>query len=232
MPEFFPMNGIWAVLLTCATFQLGQYLRKKSGSALCNPILISAIIVIAFLVAFDIPNDTYQSSMKLTSWLMTPCTVCLGIPLYTQLKRMKGNLPAIFIGVVAGTVSSLVLIGLMCLVLGLDDSITAALLPKSITTAMAIPLVEPTVGLVPLTTSAVIISGIIGSMGGQAMCRLFGIRHHIAQGVAYGTASHVIGTSRATEINELIGAVGSLSLCIAGILTAVLYPFALMIFVG
>ena len=231
MSELFPMNGIWAVMLTCATFQLGTYLRKKSGSALCNPILISAVIVIAFLVVFDIPNDTYQSSMKLTSWLMTPCTVCLGIPLYTQLKRMKGNLPAIFIGVGAGTVSALVILGTLCLVLGLDDSITAALLPKSITTAMAIPLVEPTVGLVPLTTSAVIISGIIGSMAGQAMCRLFGIRHPIAQGVAYGTASHVIGTSRATEINELIGAVGSLSLCIAGILTAVLYPFALLIFV-
>ena len=230
MSEFIPMGGVWAVLLTCATFQLGQYLRKKTGSALCNPIMISALIVIAFLVAFKIPNDTYQSSMKLTSWLMTPCTVCLGIPLYTQLQRMKSNLPAILTGVLAGAVSSLLIIGGICLVLGLDESITAALLPKSITTAMAIPLVEPTVGLVPLTTSAVIISGIIGSMAGQAMCKLFGIRHPIAQGVAYGTASHVIGTSRATELNEITGAVGSLSLVIAGVLTAVLYPFAMMIF--
>ena len=228
MSEFIPMGGVWAVLLTCATFQLGQYLRKKTGSALCNPIMISALIVIAFLVAFKIPNDTYQSSMKLTSW--TPCTVCLGIPLYTQLQRMKSNLTAIMTGVVAGAVSSLVIIGGICLVLGLDESITAALLPKSITTAMAIPLVEPTVGLVPLTTSAVIISGIIGSMAGQAMCKLFGIRHPIAQGVAYGTASHVIGTSRATALNELTGAVGSFSLVIAGVLTAVLYPFAMMIF--
>ena len=114
MPEFFPMNGVWAVLLTCATFQLGQYFRKKTGSALCNPILISALIVIAFLVAFKIPNDVYQSSMKLTSWLMTPCTVCLGIPLYTQLQRMKRNLPAIMTGVFAGALSSLVLIGGIC----------------------------------------------------------------------------------------------------------------------
>ena len=231
MSEFIPMGGVWAVLLTCATFQLGQYLRKKTGSALCNPIMISALMVIAFLLLFRIPNDTYQSGMKLTSWLMTPCTVCLGIPLYTQLQRMKRNLPAIMTGVVAGALSSLLIIGGICLLLGLDESITAALLPKSITTAMAIPLVEPTVGLVPLTTSAVIISGIIGSMAGQAMCRLFGIRHPIAQGVAYGTASHVIGTSRATELNELSGAVGSLALVIAGVLTAILYPVALMIFI-
>ena len=231
MSELIPMGGVWAVLLTCATFQLGQYLRNKTGSALCNPIMISALIVIALLVVFKIPNDTYQSGMKLTSWLMTPCTVCLGIPLYTQLQRMKRNLPAIMAGVVAGAVSSLAIIGGICLVLKLDGNITAALLPKSITTAMAIPLVEPTVGLVPLTTSAVIISGIIGSMAGQAMCRIFRISHPIAQGVAYGTASHVIGTSRATELNELSGAVGSLSLVIAGVLTAVLYPIALMLFI-
>ena len=231
MSEFFPMNGVWAVLLTCATYQLGLWCRKKTGSALCNPILISAIIVIAFLVALNISNDTYQSSMKLTSWLMTPCTVCLGIPLYTQLKRMRGNLRAIFAGVTAGTVTSLLMIGGLCLVLGLEESITLGLMPKSITTAMAIPLVEESGGLVPLTTSAVIISGIIGSMAGQGMCRLFGIRHPIAQGVAYGTASHVIGTSQATELNELTGAVGSLSLCIAGIMTAVLYPILLPLFV-
>lgn len=230
MFEYIPAGGLWALLLTCATFQLGQYLRSRTGSALCNPILVSALLVIAFLIAFKIPNDSYQSAMKLTSWLMTPCTVCLGIPLYTQLKRMKGNLGAIFIGLSAGALSSLMLIGAACLVLGLDESITAALLPKSITTAMAIPLVEPTVGLVPLTTSAVIISGIIGSMAGQGMCRLFGIRHPIARGVAYGTASHVIGTSRASELSELMGAVGSLSLCVAGVLTAVVYPFALMLF--
>ena len=231
MAEYIPMNGIWAVLLTCAAYQFGLFCKKKTGSALCNPILIAAIIVIIFLLSAGIPNDTYQSSMKLTSWLMTPCTVCLGIPLYTQLKRMKGNLTAIFSGVAAGAVSSLVLIGAVCMLLKLEESITAALLPKSITTAMAIPLVEPTGGLVPLTTSAVIISGIIGSIAGQAMCRLFGIRHPIAQGVAYGTASHVIGTSRATEINELTGAVGSLSLCVAGVLTAILYPLALQLFI-
>jgi len=231
MSELIPMNGVWAVLLTCASYQLGLWCRKKTGSALCNPILISAVIVIVFLVAAGISNDTYQSSMKLTSWLMTPCTVCLGIPLYTQLKRMRSNLSAILAGVTAGTVTSLLMIGALCLLLGLGEDITAALMPKSITTAMAIPLVEETGGLVPLTTSAVIISGIIGSMAGQAMCRLFGIRHPIAQGVAYGTASHVIGTSRATELNELSGAVGSLSLCIAGIMTAVLYPMLLPLFI-
>ena len=231
MAELIPMNGLWALLLTCAAFLFGQFLRNKTRSAFCNPILVAAAVIIAFLLVFKIPNENYQAGMKITSWLLTPCTVCLGIPLYTQLKRMKGNLTAIFSAVIAGAVSSLVMIGLACIVLKLDDSITAALLPKSITTAMAIPLVESSVGLVPLATSAVVVSGVLGAVLGSFLCKLCGISHPIAQGVAFGTASHVIGTSRATELSELSGAVGSLSLCVAGILTAVLYPLALMLFI-
>ena len=82
----------------------------------------------------------------------------------------------------------------------------------------------------PLTTTAVILTGILGSVAGPALCKLFSIRNPIAQGVAFGTASHVIGTTKATELNELSGAVGSLSLVFAGILTAVLFPIAVKFF--
>ncbi len=223
MQNLLPLNGVWALVLTCGAYMFGQHLRKKSGSAICNPTLIAAIIIIGFLLLSGIPNQTYQDGMKLSSWLLTPCTVCLGISFYTQLKRMKGKLVAISIGVGAGALSSLLMIGVFCALLKLDVSITASLLPKSITTAMAIPLVEPTSGYVPVTTAAIIITGIGGSMIGQYLCRLFRITDPIAQGVAFGTASHVMGTSRATELNELSGAVGSLSLCVAGIITAILY---------
>ena len=230
MQDFLPLNGVWALVLTCGAYMFGQYLRKKSGSAICNPTLIAAIIIIGFLLLSGIPNQTYQESMKLSSWLLTPCTVCLGISFYTQLKRMKGKLMAIFIGVGAGAISSLLMIGLACVLLKLDVSITASLMPKSITTAMAIPLVEPTSGYVPVTTAAIIITGIGGSMIGQYLCKLFRISDPIAQGVAFGTASHVMGTSRATELNELSGAVGSLSLCVAGIITAILFSPAMKLF--
>lgn len=225
-----PLNGVWALLFTCGAFMFGQYLRKKTASAFCNPTLICALIVMAFLSISGIANKTYQDSMKLISWLMTPCTVCLGVPFYTQLKRMQGNLTAIFIGVASGAVVSLAMIGALCLLLKLDSGLMVSLLPKSVTMAMAIPLVEPTEGYVPLTTFAVIITGIGGSMIGQWLCKICGIRHPIAQGVAFGTASHVMGTSRATELNELSGAVGSLSLCVAGIITAVLFSPAMRLF--
>ncbi|MCQ2419813.1 MAG: LrgB family protein, partial [Clostridia bacterium] len=202
----------------------------KTGLALCHPGLIGAALIIGFLLAFKVPNETYQAGTARFSWLMTPCTVCFAIPLYKQLERLRGHLGAVLLSVAAGSVSSLLLIGGMCLLFSLSDPVRMALLPKSITTAMAIPLSESADGLVPLTTAAVILTGILGSVTGPALCRVFAIRHPIARGVAYGTASHIIGTTKAAEENELSGAVGSLSLVAAGILTAVLFPIAMRLF--
>jgi len=226
MADLLSASALWAIILTVSTYQFGLFLRKKTGLALCNPILISALLIIVLLLFGRIPVETYQAGIQSISWLLTPCTVALGIPLYTQLNKLRGHIAAILTGILAGTAASLLLIAVLCSLLGLDQMITVSLLPKSITTAMAIPLTERAGGIVPLTTSAVIISGILGSIAGETVCRLLHIHHPIAKGVAYGTGSHVIGTSRATEVDSLSGAVGSLSLVIAGIATAI--AFALL----
>ena len=225
MNEILFTGGYWALLLTVAAYQLGAYLRKKTGSAWCNPILVAVAIVIPVLLVAGVPNEDYQAGMQSISWLLTPCTVCLGIPLYTQVNRLKGNLGAIIGGIVAGSVTSLIVVGGLSLVFSLDRETMVSLLPKSITTAMAIPLSESGGGIVALTTAVVILTGILGSVIGPMLCRLFGIRGEIPQGVAFGTASHVIGTTKAVETSELTGAVSSLSLVVAGIVTAVIFPF-------
>lgn len=225
--ELILSTGYWAFLLTLAAFQLGQYLRKKTGLAVCNPILVAIIIVIPFLLLTGISNDNYQAGMKQMSWLLTPCTVCLGIPLHTQLNRLKGKMSAILIGILAGVAANLIFIAGLCAVLGLDQTIMISLLPKSTTTAMAIPLSESANGLVPLTTIAVIITGIFGSVIGPALCKVFRIHNDIAQGVAYGTTSHVAGAAKAAEQSELSGAVGSLAMVAAGIMTAAIIPVML-----
>jgi len=230
MSELLSQCSLWAVLLTVAAYQAGLFLKKKTGLAVYNPILLGAVIIILFLLVARVPNQDYQAEINSVSWLLTPCTVSLGIPLYTQLQKLRGNLPAILAGVLTGTAVSLGVVGALCWVFSLDGMLAASLLPKSITTAMAIPLSEGGGGLVPLTTSAVILTGILGSVLGEGLCKLFRIQSPIAQGVAFGTASHVIGTSRASEISELSGAVGSLSLVAAGIVTAVAYPLVLPLF--
>lgn len=227
MTELLTSIGIWAVVLTLGLYQLGLWVQKKTGLALCNPILIAAAAVISLLLGLDIPNETYQRGMQAMSWLLTPATVCLAIPLYTQLSALKGNLKAIFLGIGTGTAVGIGVILGMCALLGLDGTMVITLLPKSVTSAMAIALSESGGGIVALTAAAVIVTGVFGNMAGPWLCRLFRITDPIAQGVAYGTAAHVIGTARARQHSELAGAVSSLSLVVAGILTALVFPIIL-----
>lgn len=224
MAEFLSGFSIFSVALTLGAFQIGLWCQKKWKNPLCNPILIAVILVIGFLLLTGLPNEQYQEGSRLFSWLLTPATVCLALPLYRQFKALKKNLWAILAGVSAGTVTSLGCIFLLGWVFSMDRTLLVSLLPKSITTAMGIALSEQAGGIVSLTSAAIIITGILGSLLGQLLCKLLRIRNPVAQGVAFGTASHVIGTSRASELGQLQGAVSSLSLTVAGLLTAVLFP--------
>lgn len=225
MREMIMESGYWALFLTAATYQLGIFLNKKTGSALFHPILVSTVLIIPFLLITGIPNDVYQAGMKSVSWLLTPCTVCLGISLYTQLNKLKKHIWAILAGTAAGTITSLAFVWGMCALFQLDWPTTVALLPKSVTSALAQPLAEGAGGISSLAIAVVVVTGVLGSIIGPALCKLFRIKNELSQGVAFGTSSHVAGTSKATELSELTGAVSSLSLVVAGIFTTIAFSF-------
>ena len=229
MADFVSALSLFSIVLTLGAFQVGLWCQKKTKSPLCNPILIAIVLVIGVLLACKIPNETYQIGATLFGWLLTPATVCLALPLYRQMKVLKKNLPAVLCGVVAGTLTSLLCVFGLAKAFGLNETITVSLLPKSITTAMGIVLSELNGGIASLSAAAIIITGILGSLFGSMLCKLFRFHDPLSQGVAFGTASHVIGTSRASELGEVQEAVSSLSLAIAGLLTAVLFPLACML---
>lgn len=212
------------LFITIAAYQIGLFLSKKVKSPLCNPLLIAIVLVISTLLLTNYPNETYQAGMTGISWLLTPATICLAVPLYEQLQVLKKDLWAILISICAGTVTSLLFVFGFCRIAGFGDVLTVSLLPKSVTTAVGLALSEQAGGNGAIATAAIIITGILGSIIGPTLCKVLRIKHPIAQGVAFGTASHVIGTSKAHELSELTGAVSSLSLTVAGVLTAVLFP--------
>ena len=226
MADFLESISLFPVLLTLGTYQFGLWCQKKTRHALCNPLLIATILSIAVLAATGFDPKVYQTGTAGISWLLTPATVCLAVPLYEQLKVLKKHLPAILAGVVSGVVTSLLSILLLCRLFRLEDVVTISLLPKSITTAIALALTEQSGGISALTTFAIVITGILGNLSGSAFCKLMKLTDPVAQGVGFGTASHVIGTSRAMEVDPLTGAVSSLSLVVAGLLTAVVFPLA------
>lgn len=227
MAEFLASISLFPLVLTLGSYQIGVWCQKKTKSAICNPLLIATLICMAVLLLTGFDLKVYQSGNSGISWLLTPATVCLAVPLYEQLKVLKSHLSAVFIGILAGTAASLVSIFLMCRLFQLEDALIISLLPKSITTAIGLVLSEQSGGIPALTSTAIVITGILGNLTGSALCKLLRITSPIAQGVGFGTASHVIGTSRANEVDPLAGAVSSLSLAVAGILTAVVFPFVL-----
>ena len=228
MAEFLCNISLFPLVLTLGAYQIGLWLRKKWNHPLCNPLLIAILLVVGVLLLTDFPMETYQAGTAGIQWLLTPATVCLALPLYEHLKTLRKSLPAILCGVAAGTVISLLFIVLLCRLFALDLQVSVSVLPKSITTAMGIVLSGQNGGIPSLTTAAIIVTGIFGSLTGPAFCMLLRLKDPIAQGVAIGTASHAIGTAKATELGPLQGAVSSLSMTVAGILTAILFPLALL----
>lgn len=222
--------GIFPIILTLGAYQVGLLLQKKLKSPLCNPVLLAVILVLVFLFVTGLDIQGYQQGNGILSWLMTPATVCLAVPMYQQYQVLKKNLKAIALGVGVGAITCLVVILGIALVTGLDRSLVISLLPKSVTTAIGVPLSELSGGIGSITTAAIIVTGIGANVLSTYLIKLFGITDRIAQGVALGTAGHVIGTARANEIDPLTGAVSSLSLVVAGLLTTIVFPVLVMLF--
>ncbi len=224
MTEFLSGSSLFAITLTLLIWRLASFLQKKAKSPVLHPILVSTAVIIAVLLLLKIPNAAYQADMKPLSFLMTPATVCLAVPLYEQIRVLRGKLPAILAGVACGTAVSLLCVAGLCLLFRLDHTMTVSLLPKSVTTAIGAPLSEGMGGLSAITVTAIIITGILGNISGSFLCKILKIQDPVAQGAALGTAAHVIGTTRANELGSIQGAVSGLSLAAAGILTAFLIP--------
>lgn len=225
MADILFSNQYFCVALTLVAFAIGSALQKKWKLAILNPIILGAFLIMGVLLLLDVPNETYQEGCRILNYLLTPATICLAISFYEQFQVMKKQMGALCLGVIAGSVCCLGTIYILCMFFGFDRVLTMSLLPKSITNAIGVVLSEEIGGMAAITTAGIAITGTFGNIAGPAMCKLFKIHDPIAQGVAFGTASHVIGTSRASEMSELAGAVGSLALTIAGILTAVLLSF-------
>jgi predicted murein hydrolase (TIGR00659 family) len=225
MTELLTGSGFFAIGLTVAAFCVGQACQKKWKKAIFNPILIGAALVMLILWLLDVPVAQYQADCAPLTYLLTPATICLAIGFYQQLQRLKRHLPAILVGVVGGTLSSLLSVWLMAKWFGFQDALTVSLLPKSVTSAIGVALSEQAGGIGALTTAVIIITGIFGNVCGPLLIKVFRLEDPVSQGVAFGTASHVVGTSRAAEISPLVGAVSSLSLTLAGLITVIVFSF-------
>lgn len=219
MKEIVQNSLFFGVAISIGTYLLASRIRKRWNFFLFNPLLLSITATIVTLLITGIDYTNYNNSAKYLSYLLTPATVALAIPLYEQLSLLKKNFTAIMLGIASGVLMSCISIFAMALMFRLGHTEYVTLLPKSITTAIGISLSQELEGYVAITVTSIIMTGLLGNIAGNLICRILHIKHPIAKGIAIGTASHVMGTAKAMEIGEVEGAMSSLSIAVAGCMT-------------
>ena len=221
MEQFFINSVFFGAVISLVAYEIGLLIKKKFRLAILNPLLLAMLGVMAFLVIIKVDYDHYNEGAKYISYLLTPATVCLAVPLYEQLTLLKKNFKAVLVGILSGVVASLVSILGFSVLFGLNHEQYVTLLPKSITTAIGMGVSEELGGIVTITVASIVITGILGNVIAEGVCKIFKIQHPIARGLALGTASHAIGTAKAMEMGEIEGAMSSLAIVVAGLLTVV-----------
>ena len=212
------------VVLTLGAFWVGTLCQKKWKSAILNPILIGMAIVVVFLLTTGMDPAVYKAGTARLSWLMTPATISLAIPMYEKLQVLKKNGVAVAAGAIAGALTCILTLMAAGIFLYMDKTILISIMPKSVTAAIGVVLSDMNGGIGAVSTISIVITGVTANVLGVKLCQLFGITDPVAKGVAFGTSGHVIGTTKATEVSPLVGAVSSLSLVVAGLLTALIFP--------
>ena len=222
MKEAVFSSPFFGITISIVAYSIGVWINKKTKLAILNPLLISYLIIIPALIILEIPLEWYERGGDIINMFLSPATAVLAITIYRQREILRKHILSVLGGTIAGSITSLAVVYLMCRMFILPDEITASMLPKSITTPMAIAVSESIGGIEAVTVLAVIITGISGNILSPILIRIFKVKNEIAQGMAIGDSSHAVGTSMAIELGEVQGALSSIALVMSGIVTVIL----------
>lgn len=221
MKEAITQSVFFGVVISLVCYQMALWVKRKVKLAAANPLLVSVLMIVGILLLFRIDYEAYAQGARYINYFLTPATVSLAVPLYRQLHLLKKYPTAIFGGIAAGVLTAMVSIFLLSLAFGLNHEQYVTLLPKSITTAIGMGISDKMGGIVTLTVVSISITGILGNVMAETLCRIFRIEEPVAKGLAIGTSAHALGTTKAMELGEVEGAMSSLSIVVAGIMTVV-----------
>lgn len=216
------LHFAFGIVISIAAFQGAVALNRKIRTPLLNPLLVAVAFIIIVLTVFRIPLQDYQTGARVISYFLGPATAVLAYSIYRQLAVLKRHFVPILAGCLAGSVTSMVSAYLLCRAFGLDKSMAMSMLPKSVTTPIAMSVSEELGGITSVTVAVVIATGIMGSILAPTLIKVFHVKSPIAAGVAIGTCSHAVGTSKAMEIGELEGAMSGIAIGVSGLLTMII----------
>ena len=218
-------SPFFGLSLSAAAWCVGLWLQKKTRWVLCNPLVIAGVLIIAVLAVFRIPLEDYRAGSDMIKLLLGPVTAVLALNIYNQRQVLRDYFVPVLAGCLAGSIASLHSVLALCRLFQMEGILTSSLLPKSVTTAIALGIAESRGGIPGIAAGAVALAGVVGAVFAPLFAKWFRISNPVAEGVAIGACSHALGTTKAMEIGPLQGAMSSISLCVCGILTSFLVLF-------
>ncbi|EPR09210.1 LrgB family protein [Ruminiclostridium papyrosolvens] len=214
-------SPLFALLISILAYETGIFINKRTRIAFFNPLMIAIALVIGTLLALHIPLEDYKKGGDFISLFLTPATVILAVPLYKNINSLKKDYVAILGGVIIGSVTAILSVWAMAKAFGLSKELIASLIPKSITTPLGIELSTQMKGIPSVTVAAIIITGIFGAVFAEWLLKVCKITDKTAKGIAIGTSSHALGTTKAVDIGETEGAMSGLAIGLAGLVTVI-----------
>lgn len=218
-------SSLFGLTLTFGVFIIMSAINRRTGSPILNPVLLTILTIVAVLLIFNIPLQSYLNGTKIITMMLTPSTALLAYSIYKQLPLLKKYFLPIVLGCLAGSAASMTSVYLLCRMLGLSDTLTYTMVPKSVTTPIAMEISAQLGGIPSVTVAIVVLTGIFGNILAPILIKVLRIKNRIAAGVGIGCSSHAGGTSKAMEIGDVEGAMSGVSIGIAGIITVVLAMF-------
>ena len=232
MMEILASSTYFGAAITIAAFILATIINKKWQNPFTTPLFLATIVVVMILILLKVPYDNYNASAKYLTYFLMPVTVCFAVPMYRQLPLLKKHIWTILFAMLVGVIASVVSVCLVVALLGLADFIARSLVSISVTTALAIGITRKLGGMISLTVSAVIITGILGASVSDKLCKWMKLKNPISKGLAIGNAAHAAGTVKAMEMGQIEGSFSSLAIVLSGLMTAVIAPIAVWFYFG
>lgn len=220
-------SPFFGVALSILAFWAAVKLQKRTGLVLCNPLLVSILLVIAVLTALKIPYENYSQGGDLINLFLAPATACLAVAIYSRIQILKENWLPILVGCTVGSAVSMGSVWALCRLFHLEEALAVSLVPKSVTTPIAVSVAEAHGGIPSITVVAVLITGVCGSVTAPLLIRLFRVKDPVTAGLAIGACSHALGTSKALELGETEGAMSGLAIGVCGLITVIFSMFLL-----
>ncbi len=218
-------SPFFGMLLTIASWEIAIRISNRFRSPLLNPLLIAMAIILSILKIFGITMADYNIGGDILTLFIAPATTMLAVSVYNQIAILKKNLVPVIVGCTVGSAVSIGTVLFLSRLFGLSEVLTSSLIPKSVTTAIAIELSMQFNGIPSITILAVLITGICGVLFSPLLIKLLHVHNPVTQGLAIGTSSHLIGTSKALELGELQGAMSGIAIFIAGTATVLIAIF-------